>query len=77
MWYTSTEFSRLADRLQSTNNHDLTHHNSDCQYECFDVDRFLPVSTASPNLTPSGSPNCLCLRWNSCPTRSSSATSSL
>ncbi|EYB80824.1 hypothetical protein Y032_0399g746 [Ancylostoma ceylanicum] len=77
MWYSSTEFSRPADRLQSANNHYLTRHKSDCQFECFDTDRFLPVSTASPNLTPSGSPSCLYHRWNIRPTRTSSATSSL
>ncbi|EYC41732.1 hypothetical protein Y032_0558g3412 [Ancylostoma ceylanicum] len=65
------------DRLQSANNNDLTHHKSDCQFECFGTDRFLPVSTASPNPTPSGSSNCLYLRWNIRPTRTSSATSNL
>ncbi|EYC25529.1 hypothetical protein Y032_0011g1256 [Ancylostoma ceylanicum] len=61
-WYSSTEFSRLADRLQWANNYDLTDRKSDCQFECSDTDRFIPASTASPNLTPSGSPNCHYLR---------------
>ncbi|EYB91387.1 hypothetical protein Y032_0206g1965 [Ancylostoma ceylanicum] len=77
MWYSSTEFSRPDDRLQSANSHDLTHHKSNCQFECFNPDRFLPVSTASPNLAPSSSPNCLYLRWNIRPTRTLSVTSSL